>query len=152
MTLQANRATGIGNTLSGSSFSTQRDGRRRRSPRHTVPAWVGWLALAAFGLRALVPLGFEPGADGLSIVLCHEGFPAGYFAHGAAHRQERGAGARTDRHCLFCNSTSPAPAYALTSMVYRAPYAVGLTAAQPLAPASIRFAHVPQARAPPALI
>ncbi len=117
-----------------------------------MPAWVGWLALAAFGLRALVPLGFEPGTHGLSIVLCHEGFPSGYFAHGGARHGALGAGSSATNHCVFCNGTSPAPAYALASLVHRAPYAVDLAMTQPPAPAGIRFAHIPQARAPPATV
>ena len=117
-----------------------------------MPAWVGWLALVPFGLRALVPLGFEPGTHGLSIVLCHEGFPTGYFAHGGALHGGQGAGSRAATHCVFCNGTSPAPAYALTSLVHRAPYAVDLAFTQPPAPAGVRFAHIPQARAPPATV
>lgn len=117
-----------------------------------MPAWVGWLALAAFGLRALVPLGFEPSLHGLALVLCHEGFPSGYFAHGAARHGAAGAGSHASDHCVFCNGTSSAPAYALASLVHRAPYAVELALTQPPAPADIRFAHIPQARAPPAAV
>lgn len=117
--------------------------------RRTAPGWIGWLALAAFGLRALVPLGFDLGPHALSIVLCHEGFPSGYFGHGAAHH---GGGSSASSHCLFCSSTSPAPAYRLAGLTHRAPFTVGLVPIEPPPPARVRFAHVPQARAPPASV
>lgn len=133
-----------------SPFGTTRGGSARRSAsRRTVPGWAGWLVLAAFGLRALVPLGFEPGSHSLSLVLCHEGFPAGFFAHGATPHGAHHAGSSASAHCLFCNGTSPAPAYRLASLIHRTPLAIGVPRAQPLAPADIRFAYIPQARAPP---
>ncbi len=121
-------------------------------PHRAVPAWIGWLALVAFGLRALVPLGFEPDAHALALVLCHEGFPSGFFSHRgaprAAHRPQSGS----DSHCLFCNSTSPAPAYALAGLIHRAPFAIGLAPLLTPSVRVIRLAHTPQARAPPSVV
>ncbi len=136
--------------MGGSAFNTVPVATAPRV-RRRLPAWVGWLALLAFALRALVPLGFEPGAHGLSIQLCHEGFPSGFFGHRAAHRSAHGAtgGAGSAGHCLFCNATSPAPAYALVHRIPRAPYAVGLPAAQPTVSPGRQSAHIPPARAPP---
>ena len=135
--------------VSGASSSTSRLNPARRRTLRRLPGWIGWLALLAFGLRALVPLGFEPGGHSLSIVLCHEGFPAGFFAHGPlGHGSHRSSGAGSS-HCLFCNGTTPAPAYAFAGLVHHAAYAVAST---PLEPASLsipRLAHTPQARAPP---
>ena len=137
--------------MGGSAFTTAGVHRAARA-RGRRPAWLGWLALLAFALRALVPLGFEPGAHGLSIQLCHEGFPSGFFAHGGAHRSAHGEpdGAGSARHCLFCNGTSPAPVYALVHRSPRAPFAIGLPALQPAVCPGRHGAHIPQARAPPA--
>jgi hypothetical protein len=117
-----------------------------------VPGWIGWLALAAFGLRALVPLGFDLGTHTLSIVLCHEGFPSGFFGQGEGHHGTGGAGSGSSSHCLFCSSTSSAPAYRLASLTHRAPFTVALVPSDLPAPALVRCAHVPQARAPPASV
>ena len=120
--------------------------------RRAVPGWIGWLALAAFGLRALVPLGFDLSTHTLSIVLCHEGFPSGFFAQGAVHHGPGGAGSNSSSHCLFCSSTSPAPAYRLAGLTHRAPFTVALVPSESPTPALARGAHVPQARAPPASV
>ena len=129
--------------MSGAAYST----RRRGAARRAVPGWVGWLALAAFGLRALVPLGFDPDPHTLSIVLCHQGFPTGFFAHHGA-RGARGAEGSA-AHCLFCSSTSPAPPYTLAGLIHRAIYAVDLSPLRPPLLRGMRLAYTPQARAPP---
>ena len=123
----------------------------RHAPRRGLPGWVGWLALLAFGLRALVPLGFEPDARALAIEICHEGFPAGFFAHGAAgHGAPAG---HTVTHCAFCNGTTPVPAYACAGLTLRAaPYAVALRELKPTSILSVPLAHTPQARAPPTVV
>ncbi len=122
------------------------------TPRRTVPVWIGWLALATFGLRALVPLGFDLSTHTLSIVLCHEGLPSALFGQGAGHGARGGAGSGSSSHCLFCSSTSPAPAYRLAGLTHRAPFTVALVPHESPTPALIRCAHVPQARAPPASV
>lgn len=122
----------------------------RRVPRRGLTGWAGWLALIAFGLRALVPLGFDPAAHSLGIEICHQGFPAGFFAHGGARS---GAPAhRTASHCTFCNGTTPAPAYVLTGLTLRTPYAVALSEPEPAASLSVPLAYTPQARAPPTAV
>lgn len=111
--------------------------------------WIGWLALVLFGLRALVPVGFEPGTHATSIVLCHEGFPAGFFSHGKARHGAHGAGSASTAHCLFCNGTSPAPPYQLASLIQHVPYTIGLVLIRSPSLRLIRLTHTPQARAPP---
>ncbi|MGC8522027.1 MAG: hypothetical protein ACP5PN_09235 [Steroidobacteraceae bacterium] len=138
--------------MSTAAYSTRRRGAARRfRPRRAAPGWVGWLALTAFGLRALVPLGFDPNPHTLSIVLCHQGFPAGFFTHGAPPPGARGGrgGEGSSAHCLFCSSTSPAPPYTLAGVIHRAFYAVDLSPLRPPLLRGIRLAYTPQARAPP---
>lgn len=111
------------------------------------------LALLGFALRVLIPLGFEPAHGSLSLVLCHEGFPARFFSHGrgtALHAHGAG-GSRGDAHCAYCNGTSPAPAFSLPSLVRTAPVAIGVVSFLESSAASVRLTHVPQARGPPHL-
>jgi len=133
--------------VSGTPYNRRRLRTARHAPRRRLPGWAGWLALVAFGLRALVPLGFEPGTHSLAIEICHEGFPSGFFAHGGA-RHGTPAG-RTVTHCTFCNGTTPAPAYALAGLTLRAADAVALAEPAPASNFSVPLAYTPQARAPP---
>ena len=133
--------------MSGTPYNRRRLRTARHAPRRLLPGWAGWLALVAFGLRALVPLGFEPGTHSLAIEICHEGFPSGFFAHGGA-RHGTPAG-RTVTHCTFCNGTTPAPAYALAGLTLRAADAVALAEPAPASNFSVPLAYTPQARAPP---
>jgi len=133
---------------------------RRRNRLGAAPApraargWLAALALLAFGLRALVPLGFEPASGAVALVMCHEGFPADFFRHGA--RRHRMGAPRTpspsDSHCLFCNSVSPAPANALTALVL--PVLPAIAPPEVHAPLlrGLKRGHTPQARAPPPLV
>ena len=136
--------------MSAVPYHRHRRRTARHAPRRWLPGWAGWLALLAFGLRALVPLGFEPDARALSIEICHEGFPAGFFAHGAP-RQGAPAG-HTVTHCAFCNGTTPVSAYAFAGLTLRAPYAVALRELEPTSILSVPLAHTPQARAPPTVV
>ena len=124
--------------------------RRRSAPRAGAPVWVAILALFAFGPRGLIPMGFEPADGTLAVVLCHEGFPAHFFSHGAPHGK-RGAGER-DAHCLFCGGSSPAPAFALPGIARIAPVSLGIVRFSESSDQSVRLAHIPQARAPPHLV
>jgi hypothetical protein len=108
------------------------------------------LALLGFALRALIPLGFEPAPGALSLVLCHEGFPAGFFSHGPRHAHGA-VGSRRHGHCAYCNGTSPAPAFSIVSLVRTAPVAIGVVSFLESSTPSVRLAHVPQARGPPRL-
>lgn len=133
--------------MSGTPYKRRRQRTARHAPRRRLPGWAGWLALLAFGLRALVPLGFEPGTHSLAIEICHEGFPSGFFAHGGA-RHGAPAG-RTVTHCTFCNGSTPAPAYSVAGLTLRAADAVALAEPEPASNFSVPLAYTPQARAPP---
>jgi hypothetical protein len=131
--------------VSGAPYN--RRWRRTARPAPWRAGWAGWAALFAFGLRALVPLGFEPGAHSLTLELCHEGFPSGFFTHRAVHH---GAPVgRAEAHCTFCNGTTPAPAYAFPGLTLRAADAVMRVESEPDSILSAPLAYTPQARAPP---
>ncbi len=123
-----------------------------RPSRGAVPGWFAALALLAFGLRALVPLGFEPASGAVGLVLCHQGFPAGFFRHGARQHRVGAPRSTADSHCLFCNSVSPAPANALTALTLRAPLAIATVEVRTQFFRGISRRHTPQARAPPRLV
>lgn len=109
------------------------------------------LALLGFGLRALIPIGFEPAHGSLSLVLCHEGFPARFFSPlrgTVSHGGHAGTGVH-DSHCAFCNGTSPAPAFSLAAIAGIRPVAIGLIGFFQSSSRSVPLAHIPQARAPP---
>jgi hypothetical protein len=116
-----------------------------------MPAWLAVVALLAFGLRGLIPVGFEPADGSFALVICHEGFPAHFFSHGMpSHAKHAGGGARHS-HCAFCNGTSPAPVFSFGAIARIAPVAIGVVRFfEPLSE-SVRLAHIPQARAPPHL-
>ncbi len=122
---------------------------RRLAPRRAEPAWIATLALLAFSLRGLIPLGFMPA--GGSLVLCHEGFPAHFFSQGEPSHGKRGGGER-DSHCLFCGGSSPAPAFTLAGIARITPVSIGLVRFLESSDQSARLAHTPQARAPPHLV
>ncbi len=122
---------------------------RRFAPRRAAPAWIAALALLAFSLHGLIPLGFMPA--GGSLVLCHEGFPAHFFSHGAPSHGKQGGGAR-DGHCFFCGGSSSAPAFTLAGIARIAPVSIGVVRFPESSDQSVRLAHTPQARAPPHLV
>ncbi len=123
-----------------------------RPPRRAAPGWLAALALIAFGLRALVPLGFEPAPGAVALVLCHQGFPAGFFRHGARRHRVGAPRSSADSHCLFCNSVSPAPVNALTALTLCAPLAIATVEVRTQFFRGISRRHTPQARAPPRLV
>lgn len=116
------------------------------------------LALLAFTLRALIPIGFMPAADGtLSLMICPGGFPpellaqpktmAGGMGTPVPHRQ--GHGLMEDGFCVFTTgfSSAPPPLALAALCLLLAVIAIVLTSMA--APALIRLVHPPQARAPP---
>ena len=124
--------------------------RLRALPRGRARALLAGAALLLFALRALVPVGFEPASDGsLSLVICQDGLPAPLKHSGVP---ARGGGASHNDHCLFCNSPGTAPAPILITLA--AILLLVLAAVTPRTPAleGLRLLHLPQARAPPALI
>ncbi len=107
--------------------------------------------LLALLLRSLIPVGFEPAADGsLSLVMCLQGFPPAFTAL-PGHPGQGGHGATgNDGHCSFCTGFSaapPSPLLAALFLLFAGIVAVSVTVA---APAGIRLVRLPQARAPPA--
>jgi len=124
----------------------------RRAPRRGARGWLGTLALLAFGVRALVPFGFEPAAGAVALVLCHQGFPAGFFRHDARRYRLGAPRAGADSHCLFCNSVSPAPASALMAISLHAPLTIARVKGRAQYLRGLSRGHTPQARAPPHVV
>ncbi len=113
-----------------------------------------WVVLLAFALRALIPIGFMPAADGsLSLTICDEGFPAG-LVHPAAHGPAASAGAghhSHEDHCPFCGASTPAPGPLFTALARVVWVAVATVAIAVSCRALITLLHLPQARAPPVI-
>lgn len=116
------------------------------------------LALLAFTLRALIPIGFMPAADGtLSLMICPGGFPpellpqakAASAGMGMPMPGRQGHGLMEDGFCVFTTgfSAAPPPLTLAVLCLLLAVIAIVLTAMA--APALIRLVHTPQARAPP---
>lgn len=124
--------------------------QRRGTSRRTVP-WAAVLALLAFSLRGLIPLGFEPADGSLTLALCHEGFPAHFFSQGTPSKGRRPGHGGRESHCLYCNGTSPAPAFSLATVAHVVPVSIGVVQLLESDVQSVRHAHIPQARAPPHL-
>jgi hypothetical protein len=116
-------------------------------------------------LRALIPLGFMPAADGtLSLMICPDGFPpellpqaktmSGGMAMpggmGSPSHQSHGKGDADGGHCGFCTGFSAAPPLQLLAALLLLLAAIVVIAISMPAPAGIHLVHVPQARAPPA--
>ena len=113
-----------------------------------------WVVLLAFALRALIPIGFMPAADGtLSLTICDEGFPAGLLqpaAHG--HAVPAGAGHHShEDHCPFCGASTPAPGPLLVALACVVWVAIATVALVVSCRTLISLLHLPQARAPPAI-
>lgn len=113
-----------------------------------------WLLLLALAVRALIPMGFEPADDGsLSLTICAEGFPAYLLPHAPLTADQRIAhhrGTSHHEHCLFCNSSTsaPAPLLAVAASVVFVEIAATVPALSHTE--TVHLVHIPQARAPPA--
>lgn len=120
------------------------------------------LFLLVLGLRALIPVGFEPAADGtFSLTVCPHGFPPGLLPqqemmHDGTgmpmpqpHHQGHGD-ADGDSYCAFTTGFSSAPAPLLVVAPELLIACLGVVFTRVSAPAGIRLVHIPQARAPPA--
>jgi hypothetical protein len=106
--------------------------------------------LLALALRSLIPVGFMPAADGsLSLIMCHDGFPPALLA---GHASRGGHGIRDNDHCGFCTGFSAAPPTQLPAALFLLLAGFAAVAVAAAAPARIRLVHLPQARAPPALL
>jgi hypothetical protein len=136
--------------MSSSRTAQARRSRLRRLPRGRARVLLAGMALVLFALRALVPVGFEPASDGsLSLVICRDGFPAPLHHAGAP---ARGGGAAHNDHCLFCNSPGTAPAPLLLALAAILLLVIATPFLHTPSLGGLRPVHVPQARAPPALI
>lgn len=144
-------------------------------PGRTTRVRLGGALLLAFCLRALIPLGFMPAADGtLSLMICPAGFPAWLLhepgmaqaGHGMAmsggtrmpqpqqpdhgHGAGHGQGLMDEGYCGFTTGCSSAPPPLLFAVLALLLSAIAVAVVTVLAPAGLRLAHLPQARAPPA--
>lgn len=137
-------------------------------PDRTTRARLVRAVLLAFALRALIPVGFMPAADGsLSLMICPAGFPAALLqgrsmpASGGmrmsgdtrlpAH-QHPGHGLVDDGYCAFTTGFSSAPPPLLLVAIYLLLSCIAVITVAVLAPRGIRLVHLPQARAPPGAI
>lgn len=129
---------------------------QRRSRSRLLPA-----ILLAFVLRALIPIGFMPAADGtLSLMICPGGFPAALLPAQKPMRdgmgmpmpqpQHHGHGVMEDGYCAFTTGFSPAPPPLLVAVFALLIATLGVALTRVAVPAGVRLVHVPQARAPPA--
>lgn len=129
---------------------------RRRSRTRLLSA-----LLLAFALRALIPIGFMPAADGtLSLMICPGGLPLALLPakktiqHGMGmptpqpHHPRHGV--MEDGFCAFTTGFSSAPPPLLVAVLALLVASLGVVLTHVAVPAGIRLVHVPQARAPPA--
>jgi hypothetical protein len=131
----ARQKTFAGPLLCGSS-------RRAARPRLLL------LLLLVVGLRALVPVGFMPAADGtLSMVVCPDGFPPTPLQHQLGHGDADG-----DAYCALTTGFSSAPPPLLVVALGLLIVCLGIVFTRVPAPVGNRFGHIPQARGPPAPI
>ena len=105
------------------------------------------LLLLAVGLRVLVPVGFMPATDGtLSVMICPDGFPpVQQHQQGPQHADADG-----DAYCSFTTGFSSAPPPVLVVALALFVVCLGVILTSLPTPVGNRFAHIPQARGPPA--
>jgi hypothetical protein len=117
------------------------------------------LALLAFSLRALIPIGFMPAANGtLALMICPGGFPPQLLPQektmsdgmGSPMPQRSGHGLMDDGFCIFTTGFSAAPPPLILATLFLLLAVIAVIATAMPAPTGIRRAHLPQARAPPA--
>lgn len=128
----------------------------------TARARLLCFVLLAFALRALIPVGFMPASDGsLSLMICPAGFPAALLPGGSMPmsggmpmpvHQHHGHGLTDEGYCAFTTGFSSAPPPLLLAALFLLLSCIAVITATAPAPAGIRLAHLPQARAPPAAI
>jgi Protein of unknown function (DUF2946) len=119
------------------------------------------LALLAFGLRALIPIGFMPSADGtLSLMICPGGFPPQLLAQAKTAAdgmgmpmpmpERHGHGLMQDGFCAFTTGFSAAPPPLILATLYLLLAIIAVVVTVMPAPVGVRLVRIPQARAPPA--
>lgn len=113
---------------------------------------IAAVMLAAFAVRALIPLGFMPvSASPLTLEICPDGLPAALLGHAGHHHHGNGADHNQHGHgdhCLFGGAgAAPLAASAALGTVLLAQAApAARTAAGALL---VRLVHLPEARGPP---
>lgn len=130
----------------------------RRTSRNRVLRVI----LLAFALRALIPIGFMPAADGtLSLMICPGGIPPALLpaqktmqegmAMPMPQPHQQGHGVMDDGFCAFTTGFSPAPpVLPLLAVLALLVASLGVALTHVAVPGGIRLVHVPQPRAPPA--
>jgi hypothetical protein len=124
-------------------------------------ARLALIVLIAFALRALIPVGFMPAADGTaSLMICPGGFPLGLLpqekpssdgmAMGMPMPQpHHGRGIMEDGFCVFTTGFSFAPPPLMPAVLLLLLAAIAAIKISVAAAAGIRLVYLPQARAPP---
>lgn len=104
------------------------------------------LLLLVVGLRALIPVGFMPAADGtLSVMVCPDGFPPTPQQHQQGHTDADG-----DAYCAFTTGFSSAPPPLLVVALGLLVVCLGVVFTRAPTLVGHRFVHIPRARGPPA--
>ncbi len=140
-------------------------------PGRATRARLAFAVLLAFALRALIPVGFMPAADGsFSLMICPGGLPGGVLpgrsmAAAAASpaagmqmsgsmpmpaHQQSGHSLMDEGYCAFTTGFSSAPPPLLLTALFLLLSCVAVVAMTALPTGGIRLVHLPQARAPPA--
>lgn len=129
-------------------------------PSRSTRARAVFAVLLAFVLRACIPVGFMPAADGsLSLMICPAGFPAALLPASSMPmpggmpmpaQPLHGHGLMDSGYCAFTTGFSSAPPPLLLAALFLLLSSVTVMAVAVLAPAGIRLVHLPQPRAPPA--
>jgi len=125
--------------------------------------------LATFALRALIPIGFMPAADGtLSLMICPGGFPLQLLPRakpmsggamdmdmgmpqpaGGPPSPQHGHGVMDEGFCAFTTGFSSAPPPLILAVLILLLAIVAAVEISMVAPAGIHLVRLPQARAPP---
>jgi Protein of unknown function (DUF2946) len=137
-------------------------------PSRTSRARLVCAVLLAFVVRAFIPIGFMPAADGsFSLMICPAGFPAELLRGGSMPmpagmrmsdgtempgHQHAGHGLMDEGYCAFTTGFSSAPPPLLLVTLVLLLSCVAVIVVTVLTPAGIRLVRLPQARAPPAAI
>lgn len=117
--------------------------------------------LLALAVRALIPIGFMPAADGtLSLMICPGGFPPallpvqqtmqGDMGMPMPQPHHSGQGLMDDGFCVFTTGFGSAPPPLLVVALVLLLACVGIVRTRVAAPVGVRLVYIPQARAPPA--
>ncbi len=112
--------------------------------------------LLAFALRAIIPLGFMPAADGsLSLMICPGGLAPGILPAGKVGSMPVAMGTPghpSHGYCIFTTAFSAAPPALFLAALFLLLAVIAIVVVKAPALVGIRLIYLPQARAPPASI